>query len=202
MFDIFYITNKPIGIRSKQVNSMDEAVKLSRTRYLWVADGDNDYSDFNFMWEPSPWESDQTHVWKSQWQESGGTYLIPKRNSTETNYKNEVIKRNKVTVPFIFLDFNNVDSTEAFSQISSVSNEVTKTRFISSYHGTLARIISKVEANMYGLLHRCATILTLILLGILANGNLKCCTYFLATTRSSATHFIYMYLLLKNKLIT
>jgi hypothetical protein len=147
MFDIFYITNKPIGIRSKQVNSMDEAVKLSRTRYLWVVDGDNDYSDFDFSKEPVPWESQQMHAWASQWQESGGTYLIPKKHSNETNYNNEVIERDKVTVPFIFLDFGNADSVEAFNQISSVSNEVTKTRFISSYHGTLARIISKVESE-------------------------------------------------------
>jgi hypothetical protein len=147
MFDIFYITNKPVGTCSKQVNSVNEAVKLSRTRYLWVVDGDNDYSDFDFSKEPVPWESQQMHAWASQWQESGGTYLIPKKHSSETNYNNEVIKRDKVTVPFIFLDFDNTDSVEAFSQISRVSNDVTKTRFISSYHGTLARIISKVESE-------------------------------------------------------
>jgi len=120
---------------------------LSRTRYLWIVDGANDYSTFDFTFEPVPWESQQMHVWESQWQENGGTHLIAKEHSSETNYKNEVIERNKVTVPFIFLDFDNADSIEAFTHISSVSNDVTKTRFISSYHGTLSRIISKVDSE-------------------------------------------------------
>jgi hypothetical protein len=147
MFDIFYINNKPNINFAKKVKSISDAILLSRTRYLWIVDGANDYSTFDFTFEPVPWESQQMHVWESQWQENGGTHLIAKEHSSETNYKNEVIERNKVTVPFIFLDFDNADSIEAFTHISSVSNDVTKTRFISSYHGTLSRIISKVDSE-------------------------------------------------------
>jgi len=147
MFDIFYIDSKPQNIVSRKVSTIIEAKALSRTRYLWIVTGANDYSNFDFSWEPTPWESDQTHVWSSQWQENGGTYLIPNCTSNEINYRSESVLRNIVDVPFVFLDFGNNDATKTYSQITNVSEDVIKTRFISSYHGTLSRIINKIDSE-------------------------------------------------------
>ena len=147
MFDIFYINNKPEIELARKVDSINKAKLLSRTRYLWIVDGANDYSNFDFTWEPVPWESNQIHIWPSQWQDNGGTYLIPKKETNETNYRNELIPRNKNNIPFIFLDFGNTNSNKSFNYINQVSDNVTKTRFISSYHGTLTRIIDKVESE-------------------------------------------------------
>ena len=61
MFDIFYINNKP-DLPARKVNSENEARELSRTRYLWIVDGANNYSSFDFSWEPVPWEEHQCHV--------------------------------------------------------------------------------------------------------------------------------------------
>ena len=148
MFDIFYIKNKPNIKMATQVASISNAIAKSRTRYLWVVDGANDYSDFDFTNEPVPWESKQTHVWPSQHQDNGGTYLIPKDyHSDDVNYNNEIIVRNDVKTPFVFLDFNNIDSKQSLDNIRSISDNVSATRFINSYHGTLKRIISKVESE-------------------------------------------------------
>jgi hypothetical protein len=147
MFDIFYINNKPNIKSAKQVCSVEEAMALSRTRYLWVVDGANDYCDFDFTWEPLPWESNQTHIWASQWQQNGGTYLIPNVDSQDTNHRDSVVKRDKVLEPFIYLDFNNTMADSTYQLLSSISNDIIKTRFISSYHGTLARVINKVESE-------------------------------------------------------
>jgi len=146
MFDIFYINNKP-ELPAQKVASEDEARKLSRTRYLWVADGANDYSNFDFSWEPVPWEENQKHVFKSQHQENGGTFLIPKDGYEETNYRQERVERKNILDPFIFLDFGNEESEKSFNEVNKVSNNITRTRFISSYHGTLSRIIKKVDSE-------------------------------------------------------
>ena len=146
MFDIFYINNNS-NLPARKVNSIDEARELSRTRYLWIIDGANDYSDFDFSWEPVPWESNQRHVFKSQHQENSGTYLIPKSGYEETNYRQESVERKNVLDPVIFLDFGNADAEKAFAEISSVTDNITRTRFISSYHGTLSRIIKKVDSE-------------------------------------------------------
>ena len=49
MFDVFY---------KDQIKNIQEACKLSRTRYLWILDRHNDYSEFDFSWEPPPCDRD------------------------------------------------------------------------------------------------------------------------------------------------
>ncbi len=53
-----------------------------------------DYSNFDFAWEPAPWDSHYRHAFASQWQKDSGTYLVPKAGYTETKYTNEqTVKR-------------------------------------------------------------------------------------------------------------
>jgi len=68
-----------------------DALEQCKTRYLWVLDKHCDYSDFDFSWEPAPWEKDFRHAFASQWQKDSGTYLIPKTGFTETKYSREQI---------------------------------------------------------------------------------------------------------------
>ena len=58
-----------------------------------------DYSDFDFSWEPAPWESHFRHAFASQWQKDSGTYLVPKAGYTETKYNtdNTVVRLPDVT---------------------------------------------------------------------------------------------------------
>ena len=92
MFDVFYIT-EPTGLfaHERHADSIEHARELSRTRYLWIVDGRNDYSQHDWSWEPVPWQSHQTHVWPSQHQENGGTYLLPKQASEEINRSHPII---------------------------------------------------------------------------------------------------------------
>jgi hypothetical protein len=79
MFDIFYLGPKPDLFSHEQaVNSIEQAQELSRTRYCWIVNYLTDYSNHDFLWEPVPWEAHQTHIWPSQHQANGGTYLVPK----------------------------------------------------------------------------------------------------------------------------
>jgi hypothetical protein len=73
MFDRTYSFNK-------------DSLAECKTRYLWVLDKHCDYSNFDFSWEPAPWESTFRHAFASQWQKDSGTYLIPKSGYTETKY--------------------------------------------------------------------------------------------------------------------
>ena len=80
MFDVFYTGKKPnIFPHERAVNNVEQAQQLSRTRYCWIINYLTDYTDFDFLYEPVPWESNQAHVWPSQHQENGGTWLVPKQ---------------------------------------------------------------------------------------------------------------------------
>jgi hypothetical protein len=124
MFDIFY---------SDQY-SVQEACNVCKTRYLWILDRCNDYSDFDFHWEPAPWEADQVHVWPSQHQENGGTYLIPKTPTENYNRAHQLIKRSK-SVPRLHIKHNPT------SQNAGDIN----TRYINDYLGTMRRALSKTD---------------------------------------------------------
>ena len=68
------------------VDTIEQAQQRSRTRFFWFVNYLCDYSNFDFLWEPSPWQSHQRHAWRSQWQPDSGTYLVPCAAYTETNY--------------------------------------------------------------------------------------------------------------------
>jgi len=116
------------------VDSIQQACELSRTRYLWVVDGRNDYSRFDWTWEPVPWEADQTHVWPSQHQANGGTYLIPKTGVNDINRDHPVVRRIGSAIR-VGVDHGN--------GLDIACRE--KTRYISDYLGTLRRILSKTS---------------------------------------------------------
>jgi len=76
---VFYSGPKPnVFVFECPADSLEHAATLSRTGYYWYIYGDNDYTDFDFSFEPAPWEGDQIHVFASQWQPDGGVYLANK----------------------------------------------------------------------------------------------------------------------------
>jgi hypothetical protein len=135
MFDIFYSGPKPnVFAHEKIADSIEHAQQLSTTRYFWWINYLTDYTDHDFLWEPVPWEANQTHVWPSQHQENGGTCLVPKTGALEINRKHSALPR-KLSVPRIGIDHGTGLTVEC---------EMT-TRYISDYLGTLRRILSKVS---------------------------------------------------------
>jgi len=68
------------------VDSVQHAQKLSRTRFFWIVHYLADYTDWDWLFEPLPWQADQRHAWASQWQSDSGTYLVPCAGYEHTNY--------------------------------------------------------------------------------------------------------------------
>ena len=91
------------------VESIEQAQQQSRTRYFWMINYLTDYTGFDFLWEPVPWQNHQRHAWASQWQKDSGTYLIPKQGYTDTNYHSDII-----TMTADMSLWQNVNSVETF----------------------------------------------------------------------------------------
>jgi hypothetical protein len=87
MFDVFYSGTKPnLFAHEREAESIEHAQQLSRTRFFWWISYLADYSDWDWLWEPPPWQAHQRHAWPSQWQKDSGTYLVPQASYTDTNY--------------------------------------------------------------------------------------------------------------------
>jgi len=92
MFDVFYIGNKPnLFVHECEVESIEQAQQQSRTGYFWMVSYLVDYTGFDFLWKPVPWQSHQCHAWPSQWQKDSGTYLVPRSGYSEINYRKELV---------------------------------------------------------------------------------------------------------------
>lgn len=73
-------------MHERSAESIQDACSRSRTRFCWIVNYLCDYTGFDFLWEPQPWEADQCHAWPSQWQKDSGTYLVPQSGYQDTNY--------------------------------------------------------------------------------------------------------------------
>jgi hypothetical protein len=110
MFDVFYFGPKPNLFEFEQpAESLNEAMKLSRTRYCFYLYGGNDYTNFNFNVVPTPWMDNYVHVWPSQWQQDGGVYLASKRlTNIEYHFCNDQFVVRKSSI----LHFSNTQHME------------------------------------------------------------------------------------------
>ena len=92
MFDIFYSGHKPnLFVHEREADSIEHARQLSTTRYFWWVTYLADYSGWDFLWEPVPWQANQIHTWPSQWHEYSGTYLVPKEPTDQLNFHSEIV---------------------------------------------------------------------------------------------------------------
>jgi hypothetical protein len=136
MFDVFYIGSKAprLFVHERAADDIRHAQNLSRTRYLWIVDSANDYSGFDWLWEPLPGQSTQAHVWPSQHQANGGTWLIPKAGFQDVNRDHHTVQRR-----------GSVFRLHIKHYTDSPDQGDVNTRFISNYLGTLRRALSRVD---------------------------------------------------------
>ncbi len=115
-------------------DSISHAQSLSRTRYFWIVNYLVDYTGFDFLWEPPPWQAQQAHVWPSQHQENSGTWLIPRSGYQDVNRDHAPVRR-AGSVPRLHIKH----------RAASPDHGDVNTRYISDYLGTLRRVLSKVD---------------------------------------------------------
>ena len=113
MFDVFYSGVKPnLFVHEQPARDIEHARELSRTRYFWWVNYLSDYSKFDFLWEPVPWESEYTHTWPSQHHEYSGTFLVPKHtDKIEYKFHDEIIPNKEYLENYIQLDNIDFDFT-------------------------------------------------------------------------------------------
>jgi hypothetical protein len=135
MFDVFYTGKKPnLFAHEQAANSLEHARSMCRTRMFWWVNYLSDYTGFDFLWEPVPWQSHQAHVWASAYQIDGGTWLVPREGYQDVNYHSDIVPR-RSSVPILGIDHGG-------HELPPVEYS---TRFISDYLGTLRRLLSRTN---------------------------------------------------------
>ena len=92
MFDVFYSGKKPdLFVHEREADSIEHARQLSRTRYFWWVSYLCDYSTFDWLFQPPPWQAQYTHVWPSQHYDYSGTYLVPCTGTIEYHFQDQIV---------------------------------------------------------------------------------------------------------------
>ena len=92
MFDVFYTGPKPnLFAHERLTVSLAHAAQESRTKFCWLINGNNNYSEFDFDWQPDKWEEHQLHIFNDYWCRNSGTYFVNKytADTDELNYNNK-----------------------------------------------------------------------------------------------------------------
>ena len=157
----------PQAQRVRYANTiMDTITRCTRratTARFWVVSSEYDYTDFDFDWQPEPWQHSMTHVFPSQWQKWSDTFLINKwefeRHSVwakgldefpNLNFvDNQQVKKSENKYNIYYVDHGNVPSDSQFQYLQNNNKDVyvVKTRFVDNYLDTFKRIMSTAETE-------------------------------------------------------
>jgi hypothetical protein len=58
------------------LDTFKRIMSTAETEYVWIINSICDYSQFDFTWEPEPWQREMIHVFPSDNQERGDTFYI------------------------------------------------------------------------------------------------------------------------------
>jgi hypothetical protein len=143
--------------RIRYVHNMMDTIKRicankSSTSLFWVISSENDYTEFNFKWQPEPWQRSMTHVFGSKWNKWTDTFLINKNEFIRhaewakgleefpnLNFvDNQLVKTADDSSAMFYVDHGNGGQYDAL--IEKYPN-MRKTRFVDNYLDTFKRIM-------------------------------------------------------------
>lgn len=147
MFDVFYTGPKPEIFPFEQaVKNIEEANDKCKTTWFWLVDGRNNYKNFNWDYRPMPWESEFTHVWPSQWQDSSGTMLVRKDTiEHKWHWHKDVVVKRTSSAPIYYMDFHNPESRLQLELLKEKWQDIKSIRYIGSHLDVFKRIISQCD---------------------------------------------------------
>ena len=73
----FHKDCKKVRFFDSYLDTIKRIVTRTDQEYVWVTSSLCDYKDFDFGWEPEPWQQDMLHVFPSNDQKFGDTFYVP-----------------------------------------------------------------------------------------------------------------------------
>jgi len=145
------------------VDTIYRCIKKSTTPLCWILNSELDYENFNFDYYPNPWQMKMVHIFGTQWNHWGNTYLINCETFTEdTKYvkiiehlqninfvKNKRAKATNNLYDIYVVDHGNSQTNDVVEKVKLKSNgrNVTVVRYNQSYLQTIEDIIKTLPAK-------------------------------------------------------
>jgi hypothetical protein len=146
--------------RTRYANSMRETIARcatkAKTPLFWVISSENDYTEFNFKWQPEPWQRSMTHVFGSKWNKWTDTFLINKKEFLRHSewakgieefpnlnfVENQLVSTGEDSSAMYYVDHGNPESILYLEQLKKKYPHIRSTRFVDNYLDTFRRIVT------------------------------------------------------------
>ena len=155
----------PNVTKVRYANSMLDTIarcnRKATTARFWVISSEYNYTEFDFDWQPEPWQHSLTHVFPSQHQKWSDTFLFSKwefeRHSTWAKTLEEFPNLNFVTNQSVaqsenqfniyYVDHGNQTSRHQYELLRLTHPDIVNTRFVDNYLDTFKRIMSTAQTE-------------------------------------------------------
>lgn len=145
---------------TRYYGSMLDTIKRCATRaktpLFWVISSENEYSEFNFKWQPEPWQRNMTHVFGSKWNKWTDTFLINKKEFLRhaewakgieefpnLNFvENQLVTTGEDSSAMYYVDHGNSESDRQLVSLKQRHPNIRTTRFVDNYLDTFKRIMT------------------------------------------------------------
>ena len=155
------------------IDTINRCANKSTTELFWVLDSTLDYSDFDFNYYPNPWQMNMVHVFGTQYNHWGTTYLVNKKTfPVDTTYieiiehlsnlnfvKNKRAKAVECQHEIILIDHGNLHIDDVITTIKNkVDKSITVVKYEHSYFQTFKTILKLLTQKKEQFVWVCSSI--------------------------------------------
>jgi len=101
------------------VDTINRCINKSTTELCWILNSELDYTNFDFNYYPNPWQMTMVHVFGTQWNHWGTTYMVNKKSFPEDTKYIKVIEHLSM---LNFVKNRRAKATEVFNDIIYINH--------------------------------------------------------------------------------
>ena len=165
------LCEKQTATKVRYVNSIYETIKRcaakAKSPRFWVVSSEYSLENFDFAWQPEPWQHSMTHVFPSQHNKWSNTFLISKwefeRHSRwadsieqfpNLNFViNQQVTKTDNLYNMYYVDHGNPESKKQYDRLKKEFPDLVATRFANTYLDTFKRIMFNAETEYVWILN-------------------------------------------------
>ena len=146
-------------------------VYQSSTKFVWLISTSSDYTNFNFDYEPPPWEASQIHCWASNENKFGETFLIPVKcfkdqrpylqaitEYKDINWHEDIVPRQPKVISSVLHDICIMNMGDRPGNVEYLTDKFPHARIIRYYNNhldTIKRCVSKATSKFIWVISSC-----------------------------------------------
>jgi len=148
-------------------DTIKRCITKTRTARFWVVSSEYDFTDFDFTWQPEPWQQHMTHVFPSQHNKWSNTFLINKwefeRHASwaksleefpNLNFVgNQSVTKTDNLYNMYYVDHGNIESRPHYNLLKKNFSDLILTRFANTYLDTFKRIMFTADTEYVWILN-------------------------------------------------